>query len=85
LLSQLAQLERAQVKTAMIAPGLVDGRPLSHRDHDRLWAAFVDHGVRSVSLRFIDASGKRGKAVQGPRTRAAPRTARDVQQELTLQ
>ena len=32
----------------MIAPAAVDGRPLSHPDHDRLWAAFVDHGVTPV-------------------------------------
>ena len=29
----------------MIAPALVDGRPLSHPDHDELWRAFVAHGV----------------------------------------
>ena len=32
----------------MIAPAPVDGRPLSHPDHDRLWSAFVDHGVTPV-------------------------------------
>jgi len=48
LLGQLAQLERGNVRMAMIAPGVVDGRPLSHRDHDRLWAAFCEHGVTPV-------------------------------------
>jgi len=48
LQSQLAALERAGVRLAMIAPAPVDGRPLSHPDHDRLWAAFVDHGVTPV-------------------------------------
>ena len=32
----------------MIAPALVDGRPLSHPDHDRIWASFVEHGVTPV-------------------------------------
>lgn len=32
----------------MIAPAPVDGRPLSHPDHDRIWAAFVDHGITPV-------------------------------------
>ena len=48
LTTQLAQLERTGVRLAMVAPSLVDGRPLSHPDHDRLWAAFVDHGVTPV-------------------------------------
>jgi predicted TIM-barrel fold metal-dependent hydrolase len=30
---------------AMVAPALVDGRALSHPDHDPLWAAFVEHGI----------------------------------------
>jgi predicted TIM-barrel fold metal-dependent hydrolase len=45
LLAQLAALSAAGVGLAMIAPAAVDGRPLSHGDHDRLWAAFVEHGV----------------------------------------
>ena len=32
----------------MIAPALVDGRPLSHPDHDRIWSSFVEHGVTPV-------------------------------------
>ena len=32
----------------MIAPAPVDGRPLSHPDHDRFWSAFVDHGITPV-------------------------------------
>ena len=32
----------------MIAPAAVDGRPLSHPDHDRLWASFVHHGITPV-------------------------------------
>ena len=46
--TQLTELDRADVRTAMIAPALVDGRPLSHPDHDRLWASFVEHGVTPV-------------------------------------
>ena len=45
---QLAMLSRAGVRLAMIAPALVDGRPLSHPDHDRLWAAFCAHGISPV-------------------------------------
>jgi len=43
--AQLAALSRADVRLALIAPALVDGRPLSHRAHDRMWAAFCDHGI----------------------------------------
>ena len=32
----------------MVAPALVDGRPLSHIDHDAIWRAFVEHGVTPV-------------------------------------
>ena len=46
--AQLAELSAAGVRLGMIAPAAVDGRPLSHPDHDRLWAAFVDHGVTPV-------------------------------------
>jgi predicted TIM-barrel fold metal-dependent hydrolase len=46
--AQLAELESGGVRLAMIAPAAVDGRPLSHPDHDRIWAAFVDHGVTPV-------------------------------------
>jgi hypothetical protein len=48
LRDQLQDLEGAGVRLAMIAPAPVDGRPLSHPDHDRLWAAFVHHGVTPV-------------------------------------
>jgi hypothetical protein len=46
--SQLATLARAGVRLAMIAPALVDGRPLSHPDLARAWAAFEHHGVSPV-------------------------------------
>jgi predicted TIM-barrel fold metal-dependent hydrolase len=45
---ELAALARAGVRLAMIAPALVDGRPLSHPDLERAWAAFVDLGVSPV-------------------------------------
>jgi predicted TIM-barrel fold metal-dependent hydrolase len=48
LAEELVSLERAGVRLAMIAPSLVDGRPLSHPDHERIWSAFVDHGVTPV-------------------------------------
>jgi predicted TIM-barrel fold metal-dependent hydrolase len=46
--AQLAELSAAGVRLGMIAPAAVDGRPLSHADHDRLWDAFADHGVTPV-------------------------------------
>jgi len=46
--AQLERLAKAGVRLAMIAPALVDGRPLSHRAHDRMWAAFCHHGVSPV-------------------------------------
>ncbi len=46
--AQLAALARAGVRLAMIAPALVDGRPLSHPAHDRSWAAFCDHGITPI-------------------------------------
>jgi hypothetical protein len=42
---QLGALAAGGVQFAMIAPALVDGKPLSHPDHDRAWSAFVEHGV----------------------------------------
>jgi predicted TIM-barrel fold metal-dependent hydrolase len=48
LLTELARLDRDGVRLAMIAPALVDGRPLSHPDHDVIWRAFIEHGVTPV-------------------------------------
>lgn len=48
LLHQLPELAGNGVRLGMIAPAAVDGRPLSHPDHDRLWASFVDHGITPV-------------------------------------
>jgi predicted TIM-barrel fold metal-dependent hydrolase len=48
LLAELARLERDGVRLAMVAPALVDGRPLSHPDHEPIWRAFVEHGVRPL-------------------------------------
>ena len=45
---QLAQLERTGVRLAMVAPAPIDGRALSHPEHDRLWESFVAHGVTPV-------------------------------------
>jgi Amidohydrolase len=45
LLTELARLERDGIRLAMIAPALVDGRRMSHPDHDELWRAFVEHGI----------------------------------------
>jgi hypothetical protein len=46
--AQLGELSAGGVRLAMMAPAPVDGRPLSHPDHDRLWSAFVHHGVAPV-------------------------------------
>lgn len=46
--TQLAALGRNGVRLAMIAPALVDGRPLSDPALDRVWSAFVEHGVAPV-------------------------------------
>jgi predicted TIM-barrel fold metal-dependent hydrolase len=43
--AELARLDAAGVRTAMIAPALVDGKPLSHPELARAWAAFVHHGI----------------------------------------
>jgi hypothetical protein len=48
LRAELARLERDNVRLAMIAPALVDGRALSHPDHDGIWRAFIDHGITPV-------------------------------------
>jgi len=46
--AQLAALSAAGVRLAMMAPALVDGKPLSHPDLDRAWASFVAHGITPV-------------------------------------
>src|SRR5688572_15904200 len=45
---QLRQLAAGGVRLALVAPALVDGRPLSHADHDPIWRSFVHHGVTPV-------------------------------------
>ncbi len=45
LFRELARLERDGVRLAMVAPALVDGRRMSHPDHDDMWRAFVEHGI----------------------------------------
>jgi predicted TIM-barrel fold metal-dependent hydrolase len=45
LRAELTRLEADGVRLGMIAPATVDGKPLSHPDHDSLWSSFVDHGV----------------------------------------
>jgi predicted TIM-barrel fold metal-dependent hydrolase len=46
--AQLAALAKAGIRLAMIAPALVDGKPLSHPDLERAWSSFVHHGVTPV-------------------------------------
>ncbi len=45
---ELRHLAAGGVRLAMIAPAVVDGKPLSHTDHDRVWAAFVEHEITPV-------------------------------------
>ena len=46
--TQLGALSKAGVRLAMIAPALINGRPLSHPAHDRIWSAFCHHGISPV-------------------------------------
>jgi predicted TIM-barrel fold metal-dependent hydrolase len=46
--AELRLLSAGGIRLAMIAPAAVDGRPLSHPDHDRMWSAFVEAGVTPV-------------------------------------
>ncbi|HEX4864564.1 MAG TPA: amidohydrolase family protein [Acidimicrobiales bacterium] len=48
LAAELRALADRDVRLAMIAAGPVDGRELSHPDHESIWAAFVDHGITPV-------------------------------------
>ncbi|MGZ6999361.1 MAG: amidohydrolase family protein [Acidimicrobiia bacterium] len=45
---EIATLARGGVRLAMLAPAPVDGRRLSHPDHERVWAACAHHGVSVV-------------------------------------
>jgi predicted TIM-barrel fold metal-dependent hydrolase len=45
---QLRDLAAGGIRLALIAPALVNGKPFSHPDLDRAWAAFVDHGITPV-------------------------------------
>ena len=44
----LVSLSAAGVRLAMIAPAPVNGKPLSHPDHERIWSDFVEHGITPV-------------------------------------
>lgn len=46
--AELKTLAAAGIRLAMIGAGPVDGRALSHPYHDRIWSAFVEHGVTPV-------------------------------------
>ncbi len=45
---EISRVRAQGVRLAMIAPAPVDGKPLSHRDFDPVWAAFSDQGVAPV-------------------------------------
>ena len=46
--TEVSRLAAAGVRLGMIAPALVDGRPLSHPELDRAWSIFTEHGVSPV-------------------------------------
>ena len=46
--SQLALLSAAGVRAATFTYGLMDGRRMSHPDHERAWSLFVEYGVLPV-------------------------------------
>jgi predicted TIM-barrel fold metal-dependent hydrolase len=46
--AELTRLAEGGVRLAMVSPALVDGRRLSHPDHERLWAAFADLDIAVV-------------------------------------
>jgi predicted TIM-barrel fold metal-dependent hydrolase len=46
--AEIARLGRGGVRLAMVAPAPVNGKRLSHPDHDSIWAAFCDAGVSPV-------------------------------------
>jgi predicted TIM-barrel fold metal-dependent hydrolase len=45
---QLAALAEGGIRLGLIPPATVNGLPLSHRDLDRAWAAFVEYGITPV-------------------------------------
>jgi predicted TIM-barrel fold metal-dependent hydrolase len=46
--AQLEVLADGGIRIALLPPSLANGRPLSHPDLDRAWAAFVDRGITPV-------------------------------------
>ena len=70
--AQLAELAAAGVRLAMIAPAAVDGRPLSHPDHDRMWSAFVEHGDHAGVPRRRPAPRARRGLLHRPRRQLRP-------------
>ena len=73
---QLDELATAGVRLAMIAPALVDGRPLSHPDHDHIWAAFVGHGISPCSTSPTSPACSATAGTPIPTTRSCPRSNR---------
>jgi predicted TIM-barrel fold metal-dependent hydrolase len=45
---EIARVRSEGIRLAMVAPAPVNGKPLSHRDFDPVWAAFSEHGVAPV-------------------------------------
>lgn len=43
--NELSYLGKNGIKAAFVSYGLVDGRRMSHPDHDRAWKAFLDNGI----------------------------------------
>jgi predicted TIM-barrel fold metal-dependent hydrolase len=47
-MDEIGRVAAAGIRLAMIAPGPVDGKALSHPDHEPIWSAFEDHGITPV-------------------------------------
>lgn len=45
LAEQLAMLDRGGVRLAMFCPMLINGKRMSHPDHDEIWRLFVEHNI----------------------------------------
>ena len=69
--AQLHDLGAAGVRMAMMAPALVDGKPLSHPDLDRAWSAFAEHGITPV---FHVADQPASSTTPGTPTTKRPRS-----------
>ncbi|EUA32636.1 hypothetical protein I553_10287 [Mycobacterium xenopi 4042] len=57
----------------MIGAGSVEGRALSHPDHDRIWSAFVEHGITRSSTSPIRCGSSTIAGIRRPVGRSGAR------------